>query len=111
MRIIPSFLFLSFLESAKNLQNLYRLNKKLSFNKKLEKNARQGIFKSLIYAPQRRSDAFVAQLDRALASGAKGRKFESCRARQVNAKNINGGYSSVGRAPDCDSGCRGFKSH
>ncbi len=26
--------------------------------------------------------AFVAQLDRALASGAKGRKFESCRARQ-----------------------------
>ena len=24
--------------------------------------------------------------------------------------NISGGYSSVGRAPDCDSGCRGFKS-
>ena len=22
-----------------------------------------------------------------------------------------GGYSSVGRAPDCDSGCRGFESH
>ena len=22
-----------------------------------------------------------------------------------------GGRSSVGRAPDCDSGCRGFKSH
>ena len=22
-----------------------------------------------------------------------------------------GGYSSVGRAPDCGSGCRGFKSH
>ena len=50
-----------------------------------QKSARQGILKSLIYAPQRRSNAFVAQLDRALASGAKGRKFESCRARQVNA--------------------------
>ena len=24
---------------------------------------------------------------------------------------IYGGRSSVGRAPDCDSGCRGFKSH
>ena len=24
---------------------------------------------------------------------------------------VNGGRSSVGRAPDCDSGCRGFKSH
>ena len=23
----------------------------------------------------------------------------------------NGGCSSVGRAPDCDSGCRGFESH
>ena len=23
---------------------------------------------------------------------------------------FSGGYSSVGRAPDCDSGCRGFKS-
>ena len=23
---------------------------------------------------------------------------------------LSGGYSSVGRAPDCDSGCRGFKS-
>jgi hypothetical protein len=23
----------------------------------------------------------------------------------------HGGYSSVGRAPDCDSGCHGFKSH
>ena len=22
-----------------------------------------------------------------------------------------GGYSSVGRVPDCDSGCRGFESH
>ena len=32
--------------------------------------------------------AFVAQLDRALASGAKGRKFESCRARQKQC-NIN----------------------
>lgn len=61
------------------------MNKKLPFKKKLEKSARQGILKSLIYAPQRRSNAFVAQLDRALASGAKGRKFESCRARQVNA--------------------------
>ena len=28
------------------------------------------------------SSAPVAQLDRALASGAKGRRFESCRARQ-----------------------------
>ena len=27
------------------------------------------------------------------------------------AQQINGGRSSVGRAPDCDSGCRGFKSH
>ena len=26
------------------------------------------------------------------------------------SSNISGGYSSVGRAPDCDSGCRGFKS-
>ena len=24
---------------------------------------------------------------------------------------VCGGRSSVGRAPDCDSGCRGFKSH
>ena len=24
---------------------------------------------------------------------------------------INGGCSSVGRVPDCDSGCRGFESH
>ena len=24
---------------------------------------------------------------------------------------INGGYSSVGRALDCDSSCRGFESH
>lgn len=31
--------------------------------------------------------AFVAQLDRALASGAKGRKFESCRARQSTMQN------------------------
>ena len=22
---------------------------------------------------------------------------------------LSGGYSSVGRAPDCDSGCRGFE--
>ena len=62
--------------------------------------------------PQRRNNAFVAQLDRALASGAKGRKFESCRARQVSAiTTFNGGYSSVGRALDCDSSCRGFESH
>lgn len=33
--------------------------------------------------------AFVAQLDRALASGAKGRKFESCRARQSQCGTIN----------------------
>ena len=26
-------------------------------------------------------------------------------------QHLNGGRSSVGRAPDCDSGCRGFKSH
>ena len=26
-------------------------------------------------------------------------------------KHLYGGRSSVGRAPDCDSGCRGFKSH
>ncbi len=24
---------------------------------------------------------------------------------------LSGGCSSVGRAPDCDSGCRGFKPH
>ena len=24
---------------------------------------------------------------------------------------VNGGGSSVGRAPDCDSGCRGFEPH
>ena len=24
---------------------------------------------------------------------------------------FNGGRSSVGRAPDCDSGCRGFDPH
>ena len=34
-----------------------------------------------------------------------GRGFESLWARQY------GGCSSVGRAPDCGSGCRGFESH
>ena len=56
----------------------------------------------------------VAQLDRALASGAKGRRFESFRAChsgiQINGTNNSGGYSSVGRALDCDSGGREFES-
>ncbi len=30
---------------------------------------------------------------------------------EVNQKENNGGRSSVGRAPDCDSGRRGFESH
>ena len=38
----------------KNAKILYKLRKKLSFKKKLEKNARQDFFKLLIYAPQRR---------------------------------------------------------
>ena len=29
----------------------------------------------------------------------------------IYCKHLSGGRSSVGRAPDCDSGCRGFKSH
>ena len=32
------------------------------------------------------------------------------RASSNLATPANGGYSSVGRAPDCGSGCRGFKS-
>ena len=32
-------------------------------------------------------------------------------ARTRQRKSLSGGCSSVGRAPDCDSGCRGFKSH
>ena len=30
---------------------------------------------------------------------------------QERGKEENGGCSSVGRVPDCDSGCRGFESH
>ena len=55
----------------------------------------------------------VAQLDRALASGAKGRRFESFRAYHTpeeKSVKLNGGYSSVGRALDCDSGGREFES-
>ena len=34
-----------------------------------------------------------------------GQEFESLKTHHY------GGRSSVGRAPDCDSGCRGFESH
>ncbi len=29
----------------------------------------------------------------------------------IYCKHLSGGRSSVGRAPDCDSGCRGFEPH
>ena len=39
-------------------------------------------------------------------------KFAFCKkANDKSAENASrGGYSSVGRAPDCGSGCRGFES-
>ena len=55
----------------------------------------------------------VAQLERALASGAKGRRFESFRACHDMSREkdfrVFGGYSSVGRALDCDSSRREFE--
>ncbi len=38
---------------------------------------------------RRQGQAPVAQLDRALASGAKGRRFESCRVRHPEARKEN----------------------
>jgi hypothetical protein len=47
----------------------------------------------------------VAQLDRAFDYESKGREFESLRARQMNW-----GYSSVGRAPALQAGGQRFES-
>ena len=59
----------------------------------------------------------IAQSGSALALGARCREFKSLYPDQfliVNFENdswINGDCSSVGRALDCDSGCRGFEPH
>ena len=59
----------------------------------------------------------IAQSGSALALGARCREFKSLYPDQFLIINfegdssINGDCSSVGRALDCDSGCRGFEPH
>ena len=36
---------------------------------------------------------------------------KNSQTKMKTANSAYGGYSSVGRAPDCGSGCRGFESH
>ena len=53
----------------------------------------------------------IAQSGSALALGARCREFKSLYPDQFLALSFYGDCSSVGRAPDCDSGCRGFEPH
>ena len=57
----------------------------------------------------------MAQFGSALALGARCREFKSLYPDQNSWRffqsDFRGDCSSVGRAPDCDSGCRGFEPH
>ena len=60
-------------------------------------------------------DRGIAQSGSALALGARCREFKSLYPDQFSWRyflsSLHGDCSSVGRAPDCDSGCRGFEPH
>ncbi len=62
-------------------------------------------------SPVRGANRSIAQSGSAPALGAGCREFESLYSDHFLSSPCNGGRSSVGRAPDCDSGGRGFKPH